>query len=186
MFQFLKEYFSFTKGQRNGIIVLLIIILVLLAIPYLIPLFTKQKEIDFSQFKKEIDEFENQQLLAEEKSNPDTTSAFTFFDFDPNELSEAGWKKLGLNERTIKTIINYRNKGGNFFEKDDLLKIYGMDTAVYEQLEPYIKIDEDDEAIAKINPLEKSVYKAYEKPFPKTTYPKKEEKPKYEPKKIEL
>ena len=182
MRNFLREYFSFTRSQRNGILVLLAMIVLLLTLSYCIPLFIQQQEIDFSAFQKEIAAFESQSAgeeVIEQKNEP-----LALFEFDPNELEEEGWKKLGVEERTIRTILNYRNKGGHFFEKDDLLKIYGFDTAKYEQLESYIRIAEDEKAV--MNPLEKSVYQPKEKYEWKTAYPERKEKPKYEPRKIEL
>ncbi len=73
------------------------------------------------------------------------------FLFDPNSISAEDWRKLGLPEKTIRTILNYRNKGGKFRVKEDLKKIYGIRPEHYEILEAYIRIS--------------------------TEYPKKEEKP---------
>ena len=36
--------------------------------------------------------------------------------------------------------MNYRTKGGRFYKKDDLQKIYGLSDGQYQQLEPYITI----------------------------------------------
>jgi competence ComEA-like helix-hairpin-helix protein len=48
--------------------------------------------------------------------------------------------KLGLPERLVKTILNYRSKGGQFYQKEDLQKIYGLRAEQYRILEPYINI----------------------------------------------
>ena len=63
------------------------------------------------------------------------------FYFDPNTLSTSDWKRLGLREKTIKTIENYLNKGGHFYKPGDLQKIYGLHIDEYERLKPYIKIE---------------------------------------------
>lgn len=62
------------------------------------------------------------------------------FYFDPNTLDLAGWKKLGLRDKTVKTIQNYLAKGGHFFKPEDLSKIYGLFEDEYARLEPYIRI----------------------------------------------
>ena len=36
------------------------------------------------------------------------------FYFDPNTISTSDWKRLGLRDKTIKTIENYLSKGGHF------------------------------------------------------------------------
>lgn len=62
-------------------------------------------------------------------------------EFDPNTLGEAGWKQLGLRDKTIRTILNYRNKGGRFRRPEDLQRIYGLFPDEYERLKPYIRIE---------------------------------------------
>lgn len=64
----------------------------------------------------------------------------TPFNFNPNELNEEGFVKLGLRPRLAKTILNYRNKGGKFYRKEDFKKIWGLHNKEYEQLAPYISI----------------------------------------------
>ena len=63
------------------------------------------------------------------------------FYFDPNTITEPEWKKLGLRDKTIKTIENYRSKGGRFYKPEDLQRIYGLHGDEYERLKPYIKIE---------------------------------------------
>ncbi len=62
------------------------------------------------------------------------------FPFDPNQVSAADLKRLGMNNRLISTMLNYRKHGGKFFEAKDLKKIYGMNQALYERLVPYVII----------------------------------------------
>ncbi len=175
MLNFLKEYFSFSRGERNGIIVLLIIIVILIFSPYAISFFKEQKEIDFSQFQKEITEFEQRQELAQQKKEHQKSGSHELFNFDPNEITEDDWKRLGVSERTARIIMNYREKGGIFLEKDDLLKIYGFDTSAYRMIEPYIVIAEDDEQSRDkyaMNPFDKPVYRKQpeRKPQPKRDF----------------
>jgi len=186
MLNFLKEYFTFSRGERNGITVLLIIIILLIFLPYAISFLRERKEIDFSQFKKEIEEFEKRQALAQERDRSQKTASFELFYFDPNEIGEHDWKKLGVSERTARNVMKYREKGGVFWEKDDLLKIYGFDSSIYGILEPYIVITEDDGQSSEkyaMNPFDKPVYrKQYEKkqqPRKNFEYDKKTE---YKPK----
>jgi len=63
------------------------------------------------------------------------------FYFDPNSISTSEWKRLGLRDKTIKTIENYLSKGGHFYKPEDLQKIYGLHDDEYERLKPYIKIE---------------------------------------------
>ena len=63
------------------------------------------------------------------------------FHFDPNTITGSEWKRLGLRDKTIKTIENYRSKGGRFYKPEDLQRIYGLRDDEYERLKPFIKIE---------------------------------------------
>lgn len=67
---------------------------------------------------------------------------FTYFNFDPNTTTSQEFVSLGFPEKLSARIINYRNKGGTFRIKSDLLKMYGMDSALYVTLVPYIALPE--------------------------------------------
>lgn len=73
------------------------------------------------------------------KSN-NTTINRTLFNFDPNTLSAEGFKQLGLRDKTIRIITNYRSKGGRFKTAEDLQKIYGLSATDFEAIKPYVKI----------------------------------------------
>lgn len=169
MGSFFKEYFTFSRGERNGILVLLFIIISLIALPSLIGLFRQQKEINFFRFQNDIAQFERHQELARLKKTGHDTTAAELFVFDPNDITEADWRRLGVGEKTTRSIINYRNKGGYFDEKQDLLKIYGFDSAKYKMLEPYIVFSETNKEKEIIDPFDKPVFK---KPAEKKIYRK--------------
>src|SRR5204863_4153281 len=147
-----KDGFTFSAGEKRGIYVLLIIILILAGAiwyyRYYPPAFPKQ---DYSAFEKEVDEFivaQSKQdslntIAADKEENFSTNKlSITYFDFDPNNLSSENWKQLGLNDGQIRAIRNYESKGGRFRKKEDLKKMYVISEKDYARLEPYIKIQE--------------------------------------------
>ncbi len=73
------------------------------------------------------------------------------FPFDPNTLEEEEWLKMGLREKLINTILNYRDKGGKFYKKDDLKRIYGMKPEEFAILEPFVNIETDTVRISYIS-----------------------------------
>ena len=146
-----NEYFSFTRKERNGIIVLLFFCIFLLIIRWLV-LRRSEKEISLNdiEFLAEIEKFEQslnvKEIVAKEVYNKTAKSPSwivpdTCFVFDPNTITNKELKKLGFSEKQISTLNNYRNKGGKFVENIDLLKIYGITNDQYNNLEPYIKIN---------------------------------------------
>src|SRR5690606_15939232 len=71
------------------------------------------------------------------------------FYFDPNTLSEDGWKKLGVKDNTIQTIKKYTSKGGRFYKAEDISKIWGLNESMVKRLLPYIKIEQLGNPVAK-------------------------------------
>ena len=48
--------------------------------------------------------------------------------------------KNRTSDKTIHTILNYRNKGGRFKQPEDLRKIYGLQKEEADLLIPYVQI----------------------------------------------
>ena len=129
----LKEWFVFTKRDRNAATILLCIIAIIMLLPYLLPAKKLEIHID-KELQAELDQYRNEHPQSNSESYissvndtsiNDTIGKELFF-FDPNTLDEAGFKKLGLPTKTIHTLINYRNKGGYFKTPEDIRKIYGL------------------------------------------------------------
>ena len=68
------------------------------------------------------------------------------FAFDPNTISENDWKRLGISDKTIHTIINYRSKGGKFKSAEDIRKIWGFKKEDAERLIPFVHIENTNSA----------------------------------------
>lgn len=137
---FFKEYFSFSRTEKNGILVLLIIIIILLIIPKFFYLLQKDEgNYDYSEFSKQIAEFEKS-LKKNNKSLKNKHNENLFY-FDPNNTTNKQWQKLGLSNKQIKIINNYISKGGRFYKKKDFKKIYGISNKLYLRLKPFIIIN---------------------------------------------
>jgi competence protein ComEA len=161
----LREYFTFTRKERNGIAVLLILLVIMqgaiLFTHYYKP---DLKEANISAFEKEVLAFQSARkdtIAVQHAFQPATRIAertATYFPFDPNTVSQQQWEMLGLNDRTIHSIVNYLSKGGHFYKKEDLKKIYNLQEQQYAALEPYILI-----AGKEVKPFEKKEEQKVEK-----------------------
>jgi competence protein ComEA len=148
-----KDYFAFSKKERIAVWILLGVIVVFIILPYFIqPHFQKPVVEPLTQLtslqKTDSSQDSNDHDLTTYTS--DTTieekkSTLHLFYFDPNTLEEAGWKKLGLNDKTIHTVITYRNKGGSFKRAEDIRKIYGLKKEDADALIPYVQIKSQSE-----------------------------------------
>lgn len=156
----LKESLTFSKKERIGFICLVPVILLIALLPF----FQRQPRPTLLTAADSVwlatANYLQEKNITDSSSRPDApstpvTAGFPFdktedsyspplggalFHFDPNSLDAAGFKKLGLRDKTIRTLINYRNKGGRFRKPDDLAKVYGLRPGEFQQLKPYITI----------------------------------------------
>ena len=62
------------------------------------------------------------------------------FHFNPNDAPAKDLLSLGFTQNLATRITRYREKGGKFRTKSDLLKIYGVDSAFYQRIYPFISL----------------------------------------------
>jgi competence protein ComEA len=145
-----KEYLSFTKKERVGIITLIVFILVIYLFPLLLPpKFTAPTAKEVAEFSALAKAFKadssheeiNSRIYYSKEPAENKSIERKLFEFDPNKISEKEWRRLGLPDRTIHTIINYISKGGQFRKPEDLQKIYGLPANDYRLLKPYVRIE---------------------------------------------
>jgi competence protein ComEA len=158
--EFVISHLSFTRKERLGIIVIILIVLGIFFLPdALSHNNTKQVTTDTAWIagmkRLELKEVENDNQNPKQYTD-DNSTAYQYdrstnsnynkakgelFYFDPNTLSTEGWQKLGLRDKTISTIKNYISKGGKFRKSEDLQRIYGLFPNEFERIAPYIKIE---------------------------------------------
>ncbi len=146
---------NFSRAQRNGLIVLSVLIILSLLFPLGIKYFKKQYKTSFSEFEKAIGNAEIQK--KKEYSHTQNIGEDSLFVFDPNLASQEELQKLHLSNIQIKQILNYRKKKGKFYLPEDLKKIYAIDDSTYHRLEKYISIQRN---IYKSNKNHKKYQKA--------------------------
>jgi competence protein ComEA len=152
----LKNYLSLTKKEWNGMVILLILILAVLAAPYIYQRYHQDKVIDFKNFDKAVallrqgkggdsEVNDNDEQLSDEKiAKP------ILFVFNPNNLPAEQWKQLGLSDRQIAIIKHFETKGGHFNRKEDVEKIYGITADDYKRIAPYVNIPDADHTADKL------------------------------------
>jgi DNA uptake protein ComE-like DNA-binding protein len=110
-----KSYFIFSKKEQRGIMVLGIILLGTMLLGILFP----RKETSINS-------------TAQQRG--------PLFYFDPNTMDSITAIRLGIPSRQVITLMRYRNKGGRFYRKEDLAKLYGLKKDLVEKLIPYVVI----------------------------------------------
>lgn len=78
---------------------------------------------------------------------------------DPNNAGLDELIRFGFSKFQANNIVEYRKNGGRFGLKNDLLKIYGLDSAFYAKIEPHIYIESQPEKEYPSPPAEKNMVK---------------------------
>jgi competence protein ComEA len=145
-----SDYLRFSKRDRIGAIVLIACIVIVFFIPHFLKgktaipislgdslLVNSLNNSDSVTLNKNGGHFRS----GRDATSSSSMTSSSLFYFDPNTISPEGWRRLGLREKTVSTIINYRNKGGKFRTASDLQKIYGLRSEDFERIKSYARIE---------------------------------------------
>lgn len=129
----LPPYLVFTKEQRNGIVVLFILILLLQLVSYF---------VDFSPCSKEKPEKKQWLALQSEldslkQNQPE--SLFKIHPFNPNFITDFKGYKLGMSVEQIDRLLAYRKQDKFVNSAEEFQKITGISDSLLKTMEPYFK-----------------------------------------------
>ncbi len=150
--QGLQHFFTLTRREQRGIIVLLFLLLFLFVLNAFWPVLFLAKKENFSGYQSEVASFirakkslqDSLKLKHLQKTGKLTLSQARQLlhpvPVNPDTVSVEQWIAMGLLPRQAKTIRHYLAKGGRFRKKEDLKKIHGLSPAEYTVLAPFIQI----------------------------------------------
>jgi len=130
----LKDYFSFNKKERNGILLLSFVLVFLIIFYQFQYLLSVNRTTDFSEFEQAITKLEYADAKQEEIKKDG------LFLFNPNDLNDAGWLALGLSQAKLKVLRNYQKSGGFFTQAQELKKCFAISKEFYNQIKEYVII----------------------------------------------
>jgi competence protein ComEA len=159
-----RDYFAFTQTEARGVLVLLVLMSLLLVSPlfykhFLQKLYTAEKQTQDQALLDSLMHQLEQNYQIEEKNEPVKESKFTakLYTFNPNTADENTFTDLGFRPWIAERIIKYREAGGRFVKKEDLLKIYGISDETYQKVYHYIDLPEIETVAAPANHFSKPV-----------------------------
>lgn len=148
MENFFKSYFQFSKTERIVLIFLIFCITALIVCPKIIFRFSlKNLSVTDQELIQNL-KIKNQSTTSKFKTYPSFNNnksskkvqEFHPFPFNPNEVNQNTLLKLGFSEKQTQMILNYINKGGHFYKKEDFKKLYCITDDIYQQIEAYLVI----------------------------------------------
>lgn len=134
----IRDYFSFSKSEVNGTLVLIPLIFFFILSPYFYRQIFGIKYNTQTEDRRLLDSLVSLIDGSFIESKPDVPTYF--FKFNPNTASVSELNTLGIPRFLSARIDNYRNKGGKFHVKKDLLKIFDFPDSLYRQLEHFITL----------------------------------------------
>lgn len=169
MWRWLEKYFTFSRAEKNGILLLVFLSVAVFILPSVYLYYQPVEHTDNSKYDKEVDAFikeynERRQLALADTledstntdfnpyANVDLNSRFNkkekrtieYFEFDPNKIGIEEWIKLGFSEKQAESIEKLKAKGFKFRKPEDLKGVFVVGEENYNRLAAYIKIDPND------------------------------------------
>jgi DNA uptake protein ComE-like DNA-binding protein len=143
-----KDYFYYTRSERRGIIVLLVIIVIGIVVSLFFPSVRSEKTKGDASFQQDYEAFIRSIEISDKKEydkfvRPYLHREVVLAPFDPNTADSSTFVRLGLPPWMAGNIMKYRRKGGKFRKAEDFRKIYGLSEAQFETLRPYITLQEE-------------------------------------------
>lgn len=149
---FLKQYFVFSKSERNGIYVLLVLIALALFAPKVYRLINPPQPTDFSLTTLVAVQPNGPVLASDSIKQIGEQPQAELFVFNPNTADSLTLVSLGFVPKTARSIVNYRSKGGKFKKPEDLYRIFNVDSHFISTLLPYVQLDAEEEYQSQFKP----------------------------------
>ncbi|WP_229669501.1 ComEA family DNA-binding protein [Yeosuana aromativorans] len=136
IFNFNKSYFKFSKSQRNGIFLLLLIIVGLQCLYFYTDSSQPEVSVDndtLNGFQKELDSLRK---IAIEKQAP------KIYPFNPNYITDYKGYTLGMSNEEIDRLIAFRNEGHWINSVKQFQEVTKVSDLLLNKISPYFKFPE--------------------------------------------
>jgi len=140
--QWFKSYNNFSKGDRNAILILCVLLLISVVANIVVQNIQLKSKYNYAEYEQLLND------LAAKKSN-NGKSGKELFVFDPNTIDQSMLDSLNIPENVKRNMLNYRKAGGRFSSREQVQKIYGMNDSIFNAIEAYISISEKIESKTK-------------------------------------
>ncbi len=124
MLRKIRDYFYFRRSEAIGSLILVAAIIAVISFFDRISPETGTSQIDTLAVKEQLRKADS---IRSSEQIPSASELY--FEFDPNLAGKNVLESTGMSKRAVRNLIKYREKGGRIEGADDLLKMYGIDTA---------------------------------------------------------
>jgi len=136
--QLIQDYFTFSRNERKGIIVLIILIFLLAVANKLIFYFETPAKIDSAL----LDSARHELGLVNDSLNQKEPIKTLFF-FNPNTIDPVALDSLDIPESVKLNLLKFRSKGGKLYTNVDFRKIFGVTDQLFNQVSPFLLLENE-------------------------------------------
>ncbi|WCO00805.1 ComEA family DNA-binding protein [Psychroserpens ponticola] len=129
----IKSHFTFTKQQRSGIFVLLLLILILQSIYFFVDFSSEEFQVndnELAEFRAEVDSLK---LLKLEENKP------KIYPFNPNFITDYKGYTLGMSSEEIDKLHAFRKQNKWVNSVKDFQKVTKVSDSLLAEISPYFK-----------------------------------------------
>lgn len=153
MFEYLKDFFSWSKKERIGVMALSIVLLNLFLLNFFFDRWFSPKMETWNTdslafYNRILDSLEKDITLDQsstqqkrESNKPFEKKKINYYPFDPNKIAKQEWMNFGFSDKQAQIILNYKKSIKGFKTIDDLGRCFVIDSIKINMLRPYIQID---------------------------------------------
>jgi len=134
--KYIKSHFKFSQGQRNGIFLLLLLIIIFQCIYYYVDFSSESvaiNENELAQFQAEIDALKQAKI---EENKP------KIFPFNPNYITDYKGYTLGMSNEEIDRLLNYRDQNKWINSVKQFQQVTKISDSLLDAISPYFKFPE--------------------------------------------
>ena len=148
----LQDFFGISRKEARGALVMMAVCVIMIWLPvifrrWILPVVPagnppEMKVLDSiaTLLKKQQKYNAGKRSFTRNETPPAAPRQIKLADFDPNIASEQALMGVGIPAFIAGRIVRFRDKGGQFRRKEDLLKIYDFPADLYKRLEKHIVI----------------------------------------------
>lgn len=132
----IKSHFKFTKGQRNGVFLLVLIIIMLQCIYVFVDFPSKDIAVNKSELAKFQNEIDSLKLVEIENNRP------KIYPFNPNYITDYKGYTLGMSSNEIDRLLQYRELDKWINSTKQFQQVTKVSDSLLEEISPFFKFPE--------------------------------------------
>ncbi len=132
----MKSHFTFSKEQRSGIFLLLLIIVLLQCIYFFIDFSSEDVQVNKEELAKYIKEIDSIKLAKLATTKP------TIYPFNPNYITDYKGANLGMSNEEIDRLLTYRKQNKWINSAKQFQKVTKISDSLLNVIAPFFKFPE--------------------------------------------